>query len=71
MLAGRIDAELDVPGFDRASVDGYALKAKDTFGADEADPVSLELVGEVHAGAEPDVSVGDGECAEISTGAVL
>ncbi|QLD84258.1 molybdopterin biosynthesis protein [Natronomonas halophila] len=71
VLSERIDAELDVPGFDRASVDGYAVKAEDTFGADEADPNRLELVGEVHAGAEPDVEVGAGECAEISTGAVL
>ena len=71
VLAERIDAELDVPGFDRASVDGYAVQAADTFGADEADPARLELAGEVHAGAEPDVEVGDGECVEVSTGAVL
>ena len=71
VLAGRVDADLDVPGFDRASVDGYALRAADTFGADEADPVAFRLVGEVHAGSEPDVDVGAGECAEISTGAVL
>ena len=71
VLAERVDAALDVPGFDRASVDGYALRARDTFGADEADPARLDLVGEVHAGVEPAVEVGDGECAEISTGAVL
>ena len=71
VLAERVDAELDVPGFDRASVDGYALQAADTFGADEADPASLQCVGEVHAGAKPTVEVGAGECAEISTGAVL
>ncbi|PSP77991.1 molybdopterin biosynthesis protein [Halobacteriales archaeon QS_4_69_225] len=71
VLAERVDADLDVPGFDRASVDGYAVRAADTFGADEADPARLELVGEVHAGAEPDVKVGDGECVEVSTGAVL
>ncbi|WP_254840754.1 molybdopterin biosynthesis protein [Natronomonas marina] len=71
VLAERVDAELDVPGFDRASVDGYAVRAADTFGADEAEPARLELVGEVHAGVEPDVEVGDGECAEVSTGAVL
>ena len=71
VLAERIDSELDVPGFDRASVDGYALRAADTFGADEADPAHLTCVGEVHAGAEPAVEVGAGECAEISTGAVL
>ncbi|MFW5949673.1 MAG: molybdopterin biosynthesis protein, partial [Halolamina sp.] len=71
VLAERVDADLDVPGFDRASMDGYAVRASDTFGADEADPAALDLVGEVHAGSEPDVVVGEGECAEISTGAVM
>ena len=71
VLADRIDAELDVPGFDRASVDGYAVRARDTFGADEADPVVLETIGTVHAGSEPDVEVTEGACAEISTGAVM
>ncbi|WP_246308192.1 molybdopterin biosynthesis protein [Halorarum salinum] len=71
VLAERIDAELDVPGFDRASMDGYAVRARDTFGAGEADPATLELAGEVHAGAEPTVTVEPGTCAEISTGAVM
>ncbi|SFR52380.1 molybdopterin biosynthesis protein [Halogeometricum limi] len=71
VLAERIDAEMDVPGFDRASMDGYAVRGRDTFGAGEASPVELELVGAVHAGAEPDVTVGEGEAAEISTGAVM
>jgi len=69
VLADRVDARLDVPGFDRAKVDGYALRAADTFGASETDPVEVECVGDIHAGSEPDVSVDDGECAEISTGA--
>ncbi|RLM57026.1 molybdopterin biosynthesis protein [Halobellus sp. Atlit-31R] len=71
VLADRIDADLDVPGFDRASVDGYAVQGRDTFGADEAEPVELDLAGIVHAGVEPDVEVGAGEAVEISTGAVL
>ncbi|MFW5903681.1 MAG: molybdopterin biosynthesis protein, partial [Halolamina sp.] len=71
VLAERIDASIDVPGFDRASLDGYAVRGRDTFGADEVDPVALELVGEVHAGEAPDVTVEDGECVEISTGAVM
>ncbi|WP_363466949.1 molybdopterin biosynthesis protein [Halogeometricum borinquense] len=71
VLAERIDAEMDVPGFDRASMDGYAVHARDTFGADEASPTELELIGEVHAGVEPGVVVGEGEAAEISTGAVM
>jgi putative molybdopterin biosynthesis protein len=71
ILAERVDAEIDVPGFDRATLDGYALKARDTFGADEVDPARLDLVGAVHAGEEPDVSVAEGEAVEISTGAVM
>ncbi|NGM68035.1 molybdopterin biosynthesis protein [Natronolimnobius sp. AArcel1] len=71
VLLARLDAELDVPGFDRASLDGYALSARDTFGADEADPARLELVGEVHAGEEPDVALKSGQAVEISTGAVM
>ncbi|WP_277555193.1 molybdopterin biosynthesis protein [Halobaculum limi] len=71
VLAKRIDAELDVPGFDRASMDGYAVRARDTFGADEADPATLDLIGAVHAGATPEVTVDPGTCAEISTGAVM
>ncbi|WP_418286132.1 molybdopterin biosynthesis protein [Halorubrum sp. DTA46] len=71
VLAERIDAAIDVPGFDRASMDGYAVRARDTFGADEADPAELDLVGAVHAGATPEVVVEPGTCAEISTGAVM
>ncbi|MDB9252040.1 molybdopterin biosynthesis protein [Halorubrum ezzemoulense] len=71
VLAERVDAAIDVPGFDRASMDGYAVRARETFGADEADPAELDLVGAVHAGAAPDVTVEPGTCAEISTGAVM
>ena len=71
VLGERIDAELDVPGFDRASMDGYAVRARDTFGAGEATPETLELAGTVHAGEEPGVTVESGTAAEISTGAVM
>ena len=71
VLAERIDAEIDVPGFDRASMDGYAVRARDTFGADEADPATLEVVGEVHTGEEPAVTVAPGTATEVSTGAVM
>jgi putative molybdopterin biosynthesis protein len=71
VLADRVDAGIDVPGFDRASMDGYAVRGRDTFGAGDADPVAMAVVGTVHAGEPPDVTVGDGEAVEISTGAVL
>jgi putative molybdopterin biosynthesis protein len=71
VLAERVDAGIDVPGFDRAAMDGYAVRARDTFGAGEADPAVLDLAGTVHAGETPSVEVGEGEAAEISTGAVM
>ncbi|WP_324757398.1 molybdopterin biosynthesis protein [Haloarcula montana] len=71
VLAERVDATLDVPGFDRASMDGYAVQASDTIGASEADPVELPVAGTVHAGEEPAVTVQEGTAAEISTGAVM
>ncbi len=71
ILAERIDAEIDVPGFDRSNVDGYAVQAADTFGADEANPVTLSVVGVVHAGEQPSATVDSGTAVELSTGAVL
>ena len=71
VLAERIDASLDVPGFDRASMDGYAVRSRNTFDAGEASPVTLSLAGAVHAGESPDVTVEAGTAAEISTGAVM
>ncbi|GGL51253.1 molybdopterin biosynthesis protein [Halocalculus aciditolerans] len=71
VLAERVDAGLDVPGFDRASMDGYAVRARDTVGATQSDPVTLDYAGAVHAGDEPTVAVDPGTCVEISTGAVL
>ncbi|MEF8882009.1 MAG: molybdopterin biosynthesis protein [Halapricum sp.] len=71
VLAERLDAAIDVPGFDRASMDGYAVRARDTFGADETDPVVLEIEGLVHAGETPAVEVSEGGAAEVSTGAVM
>ena len=71
VLAERIDADLDVPGFDRSNVDGYAVRAKDTFGASEGDPVELEQVGRVDAGERPDATVEPRTAVEIATGAVV
>ncbi len=71
VLADRIDADIDVPGFDRASMDGYAMRARDTFGASETQPVELKCLGVVHAGSEPEVTGTEAGAIEISTGAVL
>ncbi|MFW5973845.1 MAG: molybdopterin biosynthesis protein [Natrialbaceae archaeon] len=71
ILADRFDADLDVPGFDRSNVDGYAVRAADTFGASEDDPARLELTGAVQAGERPDVPVEARTAVEIATGAVV
>ena len=71
VLAERIGAALDVPGFDRSALDGYALRARETFGADEADPSIFEVVGTVEAGERPNVELGLGEAVEIATGVVM
>ena len=70
---GRVVAEgvvspEDLPGFDRSSMDGYAVRASDTFGASEGLPAYLELAGEVLMGGTPDVSVAGGKAVRISTG---
>ncbi|WP_340100681.1 molybdopterin biosynthesis protein [Salinibaculum salinum] len=70
-LAAHVDAPLDVPGFDRSAMDGYAVRAADTFGASEGDPTTLRVVGTVRAGTEPDASVGEGDAVQVATGAVL
>ncbi|MEF8855041.1 MAG: gephyrin-like molybdotransferase Glp, partial [Haloarculaceae archaeon] len=71
VLAEPVDADLDVPGFDRASVDGYAVRAADIAEAGEVSPVTLPVVGLVEAGEHPATGVEGGEAIEIATGAVL
>ncbi len=61
----------DLPGFDRSSMDGYAVRAADTFGASEGLPAYLELKGEVLMGSQPSGVAGPGEALAISTGGVL
>jgi putative molybdopterin biosynthesis protein len=70
-LAIDIISQFDVPPFDRSTVDGYAVKAEDTFGADEDRPVSLKLWGKVNIGEAPKVRIERGMAAEIVTGAPI
>lgn len=71
ILAEDIVASLDVPPFNRSTVDGYAVKNEDTFGADEDRPLALKLCGQVRVGEPPKVSIEKGTTAEIVTGAPL
>lgn len=60
-----------LPGFARSTVDGYAVRAADTYGASEGLPSYLEVVGAVRMGAEPDVAVTTGTAVTMPTGGVM
>ncbi len=72
VLARDVLAPLDVPGFDRSNVDGFAVRAEDTFGACEDRPKTLRLTKEVLAtGIAPRETVTPGSATTIATGAVV
>ncbi len=71
ILSRDIISPEDLPGFHRSSMDGYAVRAKDTFGATESLPAMLEVKGEVKMGQVPTEGVGAGQAARISTGGML
>jgi molybdopterin molybdotransferase len=73
---GRVTAEDVVaphplPAFPRSTVDGYAVRARDTYGASDTLPGYLTLIGEVPMGAAPALTVGAAQCALIHTGGML
>jgi len=69
VLGRDVTAAVDVPPFDRAAMDGYAVRAADTTGASAGHPVALACVGAIFAGQVENVSIGGGQCVEIATGA--
>ena len=71
VLATDVVAGVDVPPFDRASMDGYAVLASDTFYADEESPVELEVLGYVKAGDSSRHEISPGRCMGIATGAPM
>jgi molybdopterin molybdotransferase len=71
VLAAPVAAPEEVPAFWRASMDGYAVRARDTFGASVSAPQYLELKGEVPMGAAPGKDVSPGETLRVPTGAML
>ena len=69
--AAPVRAPHDLPGFARSTVDGYAVRAADTFGASEGLPSYLEVTGAVAMGSAPDVAVASGGAVAMPTGGVL
>ncbi len=71
VLAEDISALMSVPPFDRAAMDGYAVRAKDTFGAGQTHPRLLEVIGTIHAGQSSRSAVKAGAGIQVATGAML
>ncbi|HEU0167474.1 MAG TPA: molybdopterin molybdenumtransferase MoeA, partial [Chloroflexota bacterium] len=71
VLAEAVVAPADLPAFTRATMDGYSVRAADTFGASESLPAYLKVAGEVPMGATQPLAVGSAEAAVAYTGGML
>ncbi|MGQ9759582.1 MAG: molybdopterin biosynthesis protein [Candidatus Methanomethylicaceae archaeon] len=71
ILANSISSKIDLPPFDRAEMDGFAVISRDVEGASELRSVELRVVGNISAGDTSLREIKSGECMEIATGAPL
>lgn len=71
VLAADAVAGFNVPPFDRASMDGYAVKAEDTYGASAFSPRMLKLIGVQNAGEHFEGEVKKGKCVQVATGSPI
>jgi len=71
VLAEDVTASEYVPDFDRSTVDGYAVRALDTFGCSDAIPAILAIRGEVRMGEDAKLTLRRGECAYVPTGGAI
>jgi len=71
ILAEDIYSDVDIPDFNRSTMDGFAVRASSTFGASEANPAYLTITGQIPMGVKPNFTIGPGEAARISTGGML
>lgn len=71
VVAGDVTSAVDVPPFSRAGMDGYAVRAEDTFGASRQEPKTLRCIEQVFTGQVPSRRIDAGECTEIATGAPM
>ncbi len=61
----------NIPAFERSTVDGFAVKASDTYGSSESIPAQLSIAGEILMGEKAEMQIQDGECIRIATGGML
>jgi molybdopterin molybdotransferase len=70
-LAASVDSRVDLPGFDNSAMDGYAVRRADVAAAADDAPVVLDVIADLPAGSDADVTVGPGQAARIMTGAPI
>lgn len=71
VTAGAVVSPADLPEFNRSTMDGYAVRSSDTFGATESLPACLTITGDIPMGAMPERGIAKGEAMRIATGGAL
>jgi putative molybdopterin biosynthesis protein len=71
IISKDIISNLDIPPFNRSTVDGYAVKAEDTYCAEEKEPINLKIIGKINIGEHPTIEIKNGQTVEIVTGAPI
>lgn len=71
VLSKDITSSIDVPHFRKSRMDGFAVIAEDTFGAEEDNLISLELIEVIEAGDKPQKKLERGQCAYVATGSAI
>lgn len=71
VIAGDVRSLLDSPSFSRSAMDGYAVKAEDTFSSSANSPVELTVIDRIGAGSMSHAIVEEGKAVKIATGAPL
>lgn len=71
VVAKDIMSPVDLPGFSRSTMDGFAVRAADTHGASEQSPMYLNLAGEVRMGERPSIELNPTQTVKIATGGML
>jgi molybdopterin molybdotransferase len=71
VVAQSLKSPIALPAFPRSTMDGYAVRAADTYGATESLPAYLAVIGETPMGRAPDFTLGRGQAALAHTGGML
>jgi len=71
ILAKDVAADIDVPPFDKSAMDGFAVRAHETFNASYENPIRLKLIDKILAGDSKECEIKSGCCVEVATGAKM